>query len=237
MTLQPSGAHAMDPSAARAFVLALDGPAASGKSSVGVAAAKLLGFHYLDTGLLYRALAWLAAGHGVDPKEGAALARLLQDAGVETRPSAAEGDPSLVVGVGCRALGAELASPEVDATVSAVSAHPEVRAALRELQRAAIRPPGVILAGRDIGTVIAPDAPLKVWLTASPEERARRRARQRGLPEAPILADMVRRDALDRGRAVAPMVPAADAVVLDTEGMTPDAVVAELVRLARERGA
>ena len=217
-------------SGSRPFVITLDGPAASGKSSVGLAAARALGFRYFDTGLLYRMLTWAALSHGIEPTDEPGLAHLAEQLTLELDP---EGrvfhDGSDVT--------EQLQQPVVDRGVSAVSAHPAVRAAMRPAQRALIRPPGVVMAGRDIGTVIVPEAPLKIWLSASPEERARRRSAQTGEPYERVLDGMRRRDMLDASRDVAPMAPAADAVVLDTDGRQPQQVVADIVRLARARGA
>jgi cytidylate kinase len=120
--------------------------------------------------------------------------------------------------------------------VSAVSAHAGVRQAMRPAQRALIRPPGLVMAGRDIGTVIVPEAPLKIWLSASVEERARRRAAQTGEAYATVLEGMRRRDGLDASRHVAPMTPAADAVEIATDNVPTDAVIACIVALARARG-
>jgi cytidylate kinase len=218
-----------------AFVIALDGPAASGKSTVGLEVAKELGFFYLDTGLLYRGLTWLALRHGSHPGEGAALARLAQTARLEVRPPTVQDGRQADVLAGGEDITRQLHTPDVDANVSRVSAHPEVREALRPTQRAAICAPGTILAGRDIGTVIAPDAQLKVWLTASVEERARRRAAQTGEPYESVLETMLKRDRIDGTRVVAPMVKAPDAIEIDTDRLPPDAIVRQIVALARER--
>ena len=155
------------------FVIALDGPAASGKSSVGLGTARELGYGYFDTGLLYRVLTWLALSQGVDPSDGAALAGLVDSLDIDV-------DQTGRVFRGGTDITEQLHQPAVDAAVSAVSAHAAVREAMRPAQRALIRPPGLVMAGRDIGTVIVPEAPLKIWLTASVEERARRRSRQTG---------------------------------------------------------
>ena len=212
------------------FVIALDGPAASGKSSVGLAAAQALSFRYFDTGLLYRMLTWLALSRGVDPTDERALAQLAEQLAFEI-------DPEGRVFRDGADITEHLQQPPVDAAVSAVSAHPTVREAMVPVQRALIRPPGVVMAGRDIGTVIMPEAPLKVWLSASPDERARRRSAQTGEAYQRVLEGMRRRDMLDASREVAPMAPAADAVVIDTDGRPPPDVVADIVRLARARGA
>jgi len=212
------------------FVIALDGPAASGKSTVGLGAARRLGFTYFDTGLLYRALTWLALECGVAPTDEAALVNLVDDLDVEI-------DPLGHVARRGQDLTEHLRSPAVDANVSAVSAQPGVRRALVAVQRGLIRPPGLVMAGRDIGTVIVPDASLKIWLAASAAERARRRAAQTGADEATVLAQMLDRDRQDGARAVAPMARAADAVSVDTDGIGPDQVIDRIVALALARGA
>jgi cytidylate kinase len=221
-------------SEAEAFVIALDGPAASGKSTVGLAVAKELGFFYLDTGLLYRGLTWLALQRGVKPG-GAALAHLARTTRLEVRPPTVQDGRQADVLASGEDITHQLHTPDVDANVSRVSAHQEVREALRLKQRAAICAPGTILAGRDIGTVIAPDAPLKVWLTASVEERAHRRAAQTGEDYESVLETMVKRDRIDGTREVAPMVKAPDAIEIDTDRLPPDAVVRQIIALARER--
>ncbi len=127
-------------------------------------------------------------------------------------------------------------APEVDANVSVVSALPGVRSALRETQRSSIRPPGTILVGRDIGTVIVPDAQLKIWLAASPEQRARRRADQTGALFADVLDQMRARDQIDENRAVAPMRRADDAIVIDTDALSVDQVADRVVALVEARG-
>jgi cytidylate kinase len=218
------------PPADTPFVIALDGPAASGKSSVGLGAARRLGLRYFDTGLLYRALTWLALARGADLTDSSALTALVADLHVEV---------DLVGRVARDGLDItdDLQTPNVDSSVSVVSAHAGVREALRPVQRALIRPPGVVMAGRDIGTVIVPDAPLKIWLNASVEERARRRSAQTGEAFDQVLAGMRRRDKLDASREVAPMSKAADAVVLDTDDLSPERVIARIVTLAVQRGA
>jgi cytidylate kinase len=211
-------------------VIALDGPAASGKSSVGLGAAHALGLGYFDTGLLYRALTWLALARGIDPDDSDSLARLVPELDIQIDPiGRVYRDGSDITDA--------LRQPEVNAAVSPVSAHAAVREAMRPAQRALIHPPGLIMAGRDIGTVIVPDAQLKIWLNASAEERARRRAAQTGEDYGQVLQGMRLRDQLDASREVAPMTRAADAVSLETDGLSLEDVVAEVVRLARQRGA
>src|ERR1700681_4343557 len=145
------------------FVITLDGPAASGKSSVGRRAAERLGLRYFDTGLLYRVLTWLALAQGIDPADSPALENLAASLDVDV-------DRAGRVLRGQTDISDQLHHPSVDAAVSEVSAHGSVRTAMLPAQRALIRPPGLVMAGRDIGTVIVPEAPLKIWLSASPQE-------------------------------------------------------------------
>jgi cytidylate kinase len=213
-------------------VVALDGPAASGKSTVGRGVAHALGLFYFDTGLLYRALGWLALERGVDPSDVSGLVELLERTSIQVKHQM-DGDPRVLVDG--REVASALHAPEVDRHASLVAAHGPVRTALRPVQRAVIQPPGVVMAGRDIGTVIVPEAPLKMWLTASPEERARRRAAQTGESYVAVLGGMRGRDQLDSSRAVAPMQPAPDAVEINTDGLSPQEVVDRIVALARQR--
>ena len=212
------------------FVIALDGPAASGKSSVGLGVAGRLGYRYFDTGLLYRALTWLAQSLGIELSDADRLAALVDELNVDVDQA------GRVFRYG-QDITDELHRPNINAAVSAVSAHPRVRQAMVPAQRALIRPPGLVMAGRDIGTVIVPDAPLKIWLDASAQERARRRSAQSGEPLDEVLQGMLRRDQLDASRAAAPMARAADAVTVDTDGADIDTVIERIVDLARSRGA
>jgi len=219
---------------APAAVIALDGPASSGKSSVGSAVAAELGFRFLDTGLLYRALTWLALERGIDPADGAAIAPLAaaidlgaDDAGRLTRV--------LVAG---RDVAAEIRTPRVDRAVSSVSRQPEVRAALLGRQRAIAAAGGIVVAGRDIGAVVLPDATVKVWLDASAEERAARRAAERGIAATAaeglaILEDLRRRDHVDGSREHSPSRAAADAVHVRTDGNTFEETVAAVLAVVR----
>ncbi len=217
------------------LVVALDGPGSSGKSSVGSAAALRLGYRFCDTGLLYRAATWLALnrrvrveGEGADPHR---LVDLVPE--IELVPDV--NGRLAHVSVDGADVTDEVHTPRVDEAVSAVSRVPELRTALLERQRAlAAQPGGIIMAGRDIGTVVLPDANLKIFLDASVEERARRRTEERELsPDSAearfILAQLRRRDDLDRNRAVAPLRPADVAINIVTDGntfaQTVDAVV------------
>jgi CMP/dCMP kinase len=217
-------------SSEQGFVIALDGPAAAGKSSVGLGTARALGFRYFDTGLLYRALTWLALNRGADLSHPEELVSLIDDLGIDV-------DPIGHVFRDGKDITDQLHQPSVDAAVSAVSAHAAVRQALRSAQRALMHPPGLVMAGRDIGTVIVPEAPLKIWLSASVEERARRRAAQTGEAYEQVLEGMRRRDQVDASREVAPMARAPDAISLNTEGVDPPSVIAQIVEMARARGA
>jgi CMP/dCMP kinase len=213
-----------------AFVIALDGPAASGKSTVGLGVARELGFRYFDTGLLYRALTLYALDTQTSANDASALASLIDQMDIHVE---ADGhvwrDRTDITPL--------LHSPRVEQSVSAVAAQPSVRSNLVSKQRELIQPPGLVLAGRDIGTVIVPEAPLKIWLNASVDERARRRAEQTGEPFDAVLNGMRQRDHVDASRAVAPMARAADAVEVETDGLPLERVVARIVELAHERGA
>jgi CMP/dCMP kinase len=209
------------------MIIAIDGPAASGKGTLGKRLAARFGLRHLDTGLIYRAVAkaLIDAGRAPDDRAHAiAAAEALDPAGFDEKA---------------------LKSHAVGEAASIVSAIPEVRAALLQFQRDfAATPPGAVLDGRDIGTVIAPDADVKIFVVAAPEERARRRAAELNadghrVDEAAVLADILRRDERDRNRAVAPLVPAADAHLLDTTALNVDAAVAAaiaIVEQARGRG-
>src|SRR6476646_3084674 len=212
------------------IIVALDGPGSSGKSSVGAAAALVVGYRFCDTGLLYRAVTWLALARNVSASYPHAMRGLVDE--VELAPDS-DGRLRRVL-VDDVDHTADVRGPVVDAAVSAVSAIPELRAALLQRQRDLAAAGGIVMAGRDIGTVVLPDADLKIFLDASAEERARRRAQERGLdpdgPEAEAILEAPRpRDALDSTRAVAPLRAAPDARISSTDGNefadTVDAVV------------
>jgi cytidylate kinase len=208
-------------------VIAIDGPAASGKSTLGQALARRLGCTYFDSGVIYRALTWLALQRGVDPADAIRMTRLAKQMDLKVLPPTVPDGRQYTVEVDGIDATWELRSPEVDRGVSPASAHPGVRAALIDQQRRLAATGGIVMVGRDIGTVVLPHADLKLYVTATAEERARRRAeelRARGQPAdyEVILADLRRRDALDAGREAAPMRPAADAVMLATDGISVD---------------
>ncbi len=209
------------------MVIAIDGPAGAGKSSVARAAAAALGFTFLDSGAMYRCVALAALEGGFDPDDGEALGPLA--AGLEI---GFDGERVLLDG---REVSAAIRTPEVTQAASRVSVHPGVREAMVARQRQLIAVGSFVAEGRDIGTVVSPEAPLKVFLTASDEERARRRAAQSGEEVAAVLAAQRQRDVRDTEREHGALRPAADAVVLDTTGLELDEVVARVVALARER--
>ncbi len=220
--------------ARRRLVIAIDGPASSGKSSVGAAAARDLGYRFCDTGLLYRAVTDLALRRGIGLSDATRLVRLVDE--VELAADE-DGRLSRVV-VDGRDVTAEVRGPAVDRHVSEVSRIPEVRAALLARQRELAAEGGIVMAGRDIGTVVLPDADLKIYLDASAEERARRRAEERGLaPDSPeasaILDDLHRRDELDRNRPVAPLRAAPDARIIHTDGNLFEETVATVEAVIR----
>lgn len=213
-------------------VISIDGPAGAGKSSVSQALAERLGFTYVDTGAMYRAVGVLAHEAGIALDDDAALSALLA-----TLEFAVAGHRLTVNG---RDMSDVIRRGDAGELASRVSTRPAVRARLVELQRQLGETADVVMEGRDIGTVVFPDAQLKVFLTASPAERARRRAldlRARGeiVDEAELAAGLAQRDARDSQRAIAPLRPAPGAVELDSSPLTLDGVVAELETLARAR--
>ncbi len=216
-------------------VIALDGPAAAGKSTVGRRLAEKIGALYLDTGALYRGLTVVALEQGVDVNDATAIAALARNIPM-TVVAAPGSDLGYRVLADGRDITPALRGPEVDRSVSAVSRHRDVRAALLQLQRDLARRGSVVMVGRDVGTVVMPDAELKLFLVAGDEERARRRFRERlrrgyDGTYAEVLSEVRLRDSLDSGRAIAPLVAADNAVVVNTDGCGLDAVVMHLPAL------
>ncbi len=197
------------------MLIAIDGPAGAGKSTVARAVAGALGFTYLDTGAMYRCIA-LAELRGAEDPLACAIAF---------------GDGQVTLDG--EDVTDQIRTPQVSARASEIAARPEVRGHLVALQRRMIRDGDFVAEGRDIGTVVAPDAELKVFLTASPQERAQRRAAQTGADPAQVLAEQTERDERDSTRAHSPLAPAADALRVDTTGLGVDAVVARIAQLVQ----
>jgi CMP/dCMP kinase len=219
----------------RVPVVAIDGPSGSGKGTIGRLLAQQLGWHYLDTGALYRLVALAALRRHIDLGNAQALAKTAAGLDVRFAPAAA-GERIYLEGVD---VGSELRTERTGDAASKVAVVPEVRTALLQRQRDFAAPPGLVADGRDVGTVVFPDALLKVVLTASAEARAMRRHKQlkeKGIDVSlPDLSwDIAQRDARDANRTVAPFKPAPDAQVIDSTSLTPDEVVAHiLLRLER----
>jgi cytidylate kinase len=207
-------------------IVAIDGPSGSGKSTVSRGVAAALGLEVLDTGAMYRALTLAVIERGLDPTDGSACARLAQELALEV------GSRTMLDG---RDVSDVIRGPEVTAMVSTVSAHPRVREVLVARQRSWVEAHGGgVVEGRDIGTVVFPNARVKVFLTASDDERARRRQRDEFAADRQVEVDMVhadlaRRDQIDSNRSASPLKAAPDALVLDTTGRDVDGVVAEIV--------
>jgi cytidylate kinase len=211
----------------------LDGPSGTGKSSVARAVATRLGAAYLDTGAMYRAATVAVLDAGIDPEDAGAVARIVGMTTIEVG-TAADTEVVTVDGVD---VAVRIRGAEVTRAVSAVSAVPAVRRQLVSLQRALVsETEAVVVEGRDIGTVVLPNATVKVYLTAAPEARAERRALQLGLTTpaevAELAADLRRRDAYDSSRADSPLRPAADAVIVDSTDLVQDQTVDRVVQLA-----
>ncbi|MER5318849.1 (d)CMP kinase [Streptosporangium roseum] len=214
------------------LVVAMDGPSGSGKSSASRGVARALGLRYLDTGAMYRAITWWMLERGVDLADPAAIAARALDPvlSMGTDPDA----PSVAVDGADAALA--IRTSEVTAAVSAVSSVPEVRRRLVAEQREIIGLGGIVVEGRDIGTVVTPDAPVKVYLTASADARAlRRTAELTGTTVEAQKAAMARRDTLDSTRKTDPLAMAADAVELDTTALNLEEVIAEVLRMIKEK--
>lgn len=249
---------------AKPSIIAIDGPAASGKSTIGKLLAQRLGYLYffdtgaiyrtkggqerflpvekgylyLDTGAMYRTVTWVALERGVDVNDEAAITALAEGLDIDvSRPTAPDGRQYTVLADG-QDVTWQIRRPEVDANVSIVSAYPGVRKALTLKQRQIGQRGQVVMVGRDIGTVVMPDAHLKIYLEASVEERARRRYRElleRGQPAEyeEVLREMRKRDRIDSERATAPLKPAPDAIIVDTDGLTIEEVLAKVEELIR----
>ena len=219
------------------FVITIDGPAGAGKSTLGELLARRLGYMYFDTGVMYRALTLAAIEQQADADDERALAQLARDTSIAVAPADVADGRQYTVRVNARDRTWDLRNPAVEQHVSAISRHPQVRAVMRERQREIGQAGQVVMVGRDIGSVVMPDAPLKIYLEASIDERARRRtaelqARGHAADPAAIRAEVARRDALDRHV----MAAAPDALVIDCDALTPeDEIELILAHMQRRR--
>ncbi len=217
-------------------VIAIDGPAASGKSTIGGALAERLGYLYFDTGVMYRTVTWIALERGLDIDDEAGVTRLAQSLRIDVLPPTVNDGRQYTVLADGQDVTWDIRRPQVDRSVSPVAAYPEVRAALTEQQRRIGQAGRVVMVGRDIGTVVLPGAGHKLYLDATVEERAMRRYQERldrneaGDYESILLA-LRRRDQIDSGRQVAPLKPADDAIVVDTTDLSVEEVLDLVERL------
>lgn len=214
--------------------VALDGPAGAGKSTVAKRVAKALGVAYVDTGAMYRAITWKAQQENIDPTDEAALTVLANSVTIDFKPTE-QGQDVFLDGVD---ITEAIRSREVTNGVSAISAVPSVREAMVDLQRGIAERTGVLMDGRDIGTVVLPNASVKIWLTASVEERARRRydeliEKGQSVDFEQLKAEIQRRDEYDSSREHSPMKKADDAIVVDTSGLSIDEVVDRILHICR----
>lgn len=214
------------------MVIAIDGPAGAGKSSVSRAVAERLGLRYLDTGAMYRALGLAVLDRGLDPSDPSAVDTIAGSVDLRL-----EGGVVLVDGVD---VSDRIRTPAATRAAARVAQHGRAREALVDIQREAAAKGGVVMEGRDIGTTVVPDADLKVFLTASLQERAQRRCRQLGEEETPermaeLEASIEARDEADRTREASPLVQADDAIVIDTTGLSQEEVIGRITALAAER--
>lgn len=226
----------------KGLTIAIDGPVASGKSTLAKKLADELGYLYFDTGAMYRAVTLAALRRKVAVDDESAIVDLAEQVHIDLLPPSKEDSRLYDVILDGEDCTWDLRSPYVEAHVSQVSAYPGVRAALTRQQRRIGLRGGVVMAGRDIGTVVLPEADLKIFLNASPEERARRRheelrARGETISYEEVLESLRQRDEIDTHRAVAPLRPAADAVPLDSDGLEPDAVLSKVTDLVMQRQA
>lgn len=224
------------------MIIAIDGPSGAGKSTVSKSVAKVLGFNCLDTGAMYRSIAWYALEHGVSLEDSAALGEIARERAISFSHEPGNPAPKQVFIDGVDVTG-DIRTARIDRSVSSASKHPEVREALVDQQRRIGSQGDYVVEGRDIGTVVFPQAEVKVFLTASNEERARRRVAQnetRGVGSVDfdeVLADIVRRDELDSARETSPLVAAADAKCIDSTGFTIDEIIEQICDMARAAGA
>lgn len=225
-------------SANRPSIIAIDGPAASGKSTIGLRLANALGYLFFDTGLMYRAVTWLALDHDMNLRDEASITLLAEKTPIEVVPASKSDGRACDVLVAGKDITWETRLPDVDANVSVVSAYGGVRKALTDQQRRIGKRGQLVMVGRDIGTVVLPDADLKIYLDASAEERAQRRydeiiARGGSADYRDILEKVIERDRIDSTRDVAPLRAAEDAVIVHTDKLSVDQVFEQVLALCK----
>ena len=219
-------------------IIAVDGPAASGKSTLGKRVAESLGYLYFDTGVMYRAITWVALRSGTEISDELAITALAHNTPIDIEPPTIDDGRGYDVMVQGQDITWEIRSPNVDANVSVVSAYPGVRRALSAQQRRIGMRGKVVMVGRDIGTVVLPEADLKIFLDASVEERARRRyleqkSKDESVEYQRILESVRRRDRIDSSREIAPLRPADDAIIIDSDGLNADRVYSQVLAFVR----
>lgn len=221
-----------------ASIIALDGPAASGKSTLGRKLANSLGYLFFDTGVMYRAITWIALQRDMNLNDEAVITELAQKAQIDIRPASKDDGRACDVVIGDQDVTWDMRADDVDANVSVVSAYAGVRKALSDQQRRIGLRGRVVMVGRDIGTVVLPEADIKIYLDAGAEERARRRydemiARGDKADYEGILRKVIERDRFDSTRAVAPLRPAEDAIIIDSDKIDADQVFANVLELCK----
>jgi cytidylate kinase len=222
-------------------VLALDGPSGSGKGTIGQLCADRLGWHYLDSGALYRALAWLSSTAGIPEEDEDSLLKLIQDLDLVCRPNVSNGVADTAgIEINGQLLTTELRTENIGKMASILAPKPAIRLGLLDFQRRQERPPGLVADGRDMGTVVFPDAAVKIFLTASVAVRAKRRYKQlkdKGLGGnlARLSKAIQERDARDSSRSVSPLVAASDAEILDTSDLSIDEVVSLILDFVKQK--
>lgn len=222
-------------------IIAVDGPAASGKSTLGKRVAEHLGYLYFDTGVMYRAITWTAILSEVEISDELAITALAEDTPIEIVPPTIDDGRGYDVIVQGQDITWAIRHPDVDANVSVVSAYPGVRRALSAQQRRIGMRGKVVMVGRDIGTVVLPEADLKIFLDASAEERARRRYLEQKLKDESaeyqqILQAVRKRDHIDSSREIAPLRPADDAIIIDSDGLNADQVYSQVLAIVKAYG-